>query len=383
MPESSNWCQVVSHIDGRFGGIASMVPRLAQATGSSRMAFLSPGEEPTDRDERMVCYPRGWSRWLSSGELRKALIKSVRASSGLHVHGIWEEHCAIASRAASRAHRPYVVSAHGMLDPWAFRNKHFKKQVYLRLVERATLAHASCLHALTRREAQCYREFGLKNPVAVIANGVDVPEAFSANEFLRRHEELRGRRLVLFLGRVHYKKGLDILSRAWAQVSRRFDDAHLVIAGPDFENTQAGVKATLDALNVGDRVTFTGMLPSALKWSALAAASVFILPSYSEGFSVAALEAMAAGLPVIVSEACNFPRVAEEDAGWVVTPTAEAVEDSLIQALSLRSCELAAYGRRGEQLVSRHYTWAGIGEQMRSLYEWLQGGAFPRNVEFA
>jgi glycosyltransferase involved in cell wall biosynthesis len=270
-----------------------------------------------------------------------------------------------------------------MLDPWAFRNKHFKKQVYLRLVERATLAHASCLHALTRREAQCYREFGLKNPVAVIANGVDVPEAFSANEFLRRHEELRGRRLVLFLGRVHYKKGLDILSRAWAQVSRRFDDAHLVIAGPDFENTQAGVKATLDALNVGDRVTFTGMLPSALKWSALAAASVFILPSYSEGFSVAALEAMAAGLPVIVSEACNFPRVAEEDAGWVVTPTAEAVEDSLIQALSLRSCELAAYGRRGEQLVSRHYTWAGIGEQMRSLYEWLQGGAFPRNVEFA
>src|SRR5262249_23304811 len=151
---------------------------------------------------------------------------------------------------------------------------------------------------------------GLKGPVAVIPNGVTPPgQHISERLFFERYPDLRGRRIVIFLSRVHHKKGLDILCKAWQRVWPLFRDTHLVIAGPDFENTLASIEALMSELGIGDGVTITGMLEGEMKWSALAASRLFVLPSHSEGFSMAILEAMATGLPVLATHPCNFPEI--------------------------------------------------------------------------
>ncbi len=178
---------------------------------------------------------------------------------------------------------------------------------------------------------------------------------------------------MLFLGRVHYKKGLDVLCRAWA-CTRRNPQDHLVIAGPDCEGTRARLVA-------GSGITFTGLLGAELRWSALAAAHVFVLPSYSEGFSVAVLEALAAGVPVIASEACNLPEVAERACGWVVQPTVRSVAAALAEALGATPADRALLGANGRALVEQRYAWPKVAAQMASVYDWVLGGPRPSNVE--
>lgn len=382
MPERT-WLQVLSHVDPRFGGIAAVVPRIAEVTGCDRLAFSRPGETPPPCDTPLTHAPSGRLRWLLSPALRNRFREFFRSCSGVHIHGLWEEHAAITARLASSVNKPYIVAAHGMLDRWALRNKQLKKAIYAGLFERPALAGAACLQALTTEEVQNYRDFGLKNPIALIPHGVDLPERLCEEPFFDLYPELRGRRLVLFLGRVHYKKGLDILCTAWARLANSFDDAHLVIAGPDFENTRARIEHLAGSLGISRRLTFAGPLAGELKWSALAASRLFVLPSYSEGFSVAILEAMSAGRPVIASTACHFQEIAQVGAGWVVEPTARELESSLHTALATADSALSELGARGRRLVSERYTWKAVGRQLRELYGWLEGGSRPEYVQYA
>jgi glycosyltransferase involved in cell wall biosynthesis len=273
-----------------------------------------------------------------------------------------------------------VVSAHGMLDAWALRNKRWKKMAY-GFLERANLRRAACLHALTETEVSDYRAFGLRNPVAIIPNGVDVPPLLDAQEFLDAHPECRNRQVLLYLGRIHYKKGVHLLARTWARLAPRFPNAHLVYAGPDSENTLSGLRQLVDELGVAERVTFTGMLDAPAKWSALAAAYTFVLPSYSEGFSVAILEALAAARPVIVTDACRFPEIAERQCGWVVRPEPTELEAALAECLSASCARLETIGENGRSVVRTRYQWPEIGRQMSDVYDWALGGPRPSSVE--
>jgi glycosyltransferase involved in cell wall biosynthesis len=300
---------------------------------------------------------------------------SVTARAGLvHVHGLWQLHALAATLAARRARVPVIVSAHGMLQPWALRNKGWKKRLYAALVENRNLRRAGCLHALSAAERDDYRRFGLANPIAVIPNGTAAAPPLDPAPFFAAFPALAGRRLVLFLGRIHYKKGLDLLCRAW---HRAAPDAHLVLAGGDSEHTEASLRALIAELGIADRVTFTGPLYGPMKWSALAAATLFVLPSHSEGFSVAVLEAMSAGLPVLLTTPCNFPEAAAERCGWVVEPEAGALADALAAILAPGPDRIAAYGARGQALVAARYTWNAVATQMAATYDWMLGGPAP------
>jgi glycosyltransferase involved in cell wall biosynthesis len=217
--------------------------------------------------------------------------------------------------------------------------------------------------------------------VAVIPNGIKVPNALDPEWFWSHYPGLRSRRVVLFLSRLHYKKGVDVLCRAWAAVTKKHPDAHLVLAGPDSEGTRYVVERLIGELGLQDTVTFTGMLKGNFKWGALAASEVFVLPSYSEGFSVATLEAMAAGKPVIISRQCYFPEVARQGCGWVIEPCEKDLADALFDCLSNGSRDLSEMGERGRRLVSSRYSWDVIGAQMADVYDWLLGGPKPTSVE--
>ena len=374
---------VLEHAEARYGGIAVTVPALARALAESgryrsrNAAFCVPAERTGERTDR---FPASRLGWLSDRGSRDNFRWLVSASDLVHVHGLWRQHASAAVSAARRFRKPYLVSAHGMLERWALGNKAWKKALYAALVERGHLQGAACLRALTRQEVSDYRRFGVKLPVAVVPNGVDLPPVASPEPFFEAWPELRGARVTLFLGRVHYKKGPDVLCRAWARARRDSSD-RLAIAGPDFEGTRARLEQLVAELGIAGQVTFTGLVDGAMKSSALAAASVFALPSHSEGLSTAVLEALAAGVPVVASPGCNLPEIVESDCGWVVAAQESAVAGALAEALSLSAGERERLAENGRRLIARRFSWPTVAAQMAAVYDWVLGGARPVSVE--
>jgi glycosyltransferase involved in cell wall biosynthesis len=387
-PKQSSWLQVVSHLDAKFGGIAALLPMFcaaAEAEGArSPVAGFCKSLEMDNAvgpSWDVTCVPASRILWTLDPWRRSHLKELIRKADGIHIHGIWETHCAVGASLAHTCRRPYILSAHGMLERWALQAKRLKKAVYATLVETNNLRRATCLRALTQAEVGDYRRIGLTNPVAVVPSGVAIPESVSAALFQEAYPQLADKRVVLFLGRLHPKKGLAMLVRAWARSASSFDDAHLVLAGPDFEGTRATLGALVDELGIRHQVTFTGMLAGPMKWSALATASVFALPSFSEGFSVAVLEALGMGLPVIVTRACNIPEVAESRCGWVVEPEQRAIEIAIEESLGLPALERHMMGERGLALVASRFTWPVVGKQMAEVYRWVLGGPQPSSVQ--
>lgn len=389
---SARWLQVISHVSPRYGGIAMSVPELTRATEAESMhscpiaGFCDEAElEHIAPDQRtgLEVFPTSRLRWTVDTRLRGRLYERIRSSTGVHIHGIWEAHCMAAAEMARSSKRPYMISAHGMLEQWALDHKRFKKALYAALFERRRLQRAVCLRALSADEVNDYRRLGLTNPVVVIPNSVDPPVGIGAKLFLEAHPELVGKRIALYLGRLHPKKGLPLLLQAWSRKAQKGEDLHLVIAGPDSEDTRAVLETMTDELNLRSSVTFTGMLTGEYKWSALAAAKLFILPSYSEGFSVAVLEALAMGVPAIVTGPCHIPEVSIHGCGWVVSPEVGQLEGALNEFLALSRDDAARLGERGRRLARQRFHPSVIGKQMAQVYDWLQGGVRPSDVDIA
>jgi glycosyltransferase involved in cell wall biosynthesis len=268
-----------------------------------------------------------------------------------------------------------------MLDEWALSQSRWKKRIYSSLIEFPGLSHSSCLRAMTRNEALQYRRFGLKNPIAVIPNGVHIPDRITPDAFFEKYPQLREKRVLLFLGRLHTKKGLFPLCEAWKDLAARFPDAHLMIAGPDFEGIIPALRGALEGSPVAS-FTFPGILNGELKWSALAAAALFLLPSFSEGFSVAILEALGSGTPVVITEKCYFPEAVEAGAAFLTRPDAAAISETLSAALRESESVLHAMGERGAELIRTRYSWPEVADQLAAVYDWTRGASAPAPLPF-
>lgn len=253
--------------------------------------------------EAMPPQKLGYSRGL-----RRALEKAEQ--SIVHQHGIWQLFSRNVWAWGKRTGRPVVISPHGSLDPWALRNSAWKKRIAMASYERRNFEAASCIHALNASEAASIRAVGFLNPVSIIPNGVELP---ADNQALSRPAFLNGddRKLLLFLGRIHPKKGIVETLDAWSRVLHARPatgrDWTLVIAGWDDGNHMARVEACAASLGLHGHVHFPGPLFGADKQAALMHASAFVLASYSEGLPMAVLEAWAHRTPVFMTAACNLP----------------------------------------------------------------------------
>ncbi len=298
----------------------------------------------------------------------------------IHSHGLW----LAASRASRRLHRlglPTVVAPHGMLDPWAWRRRRCLKQLLWWLGERTTVQGASCLQALCTAERDSIRSLGVTAPVALIPNGVDLPDSSLATKqnlpppAWLSHGVAEGAPVLLFLGRFHAKKGLEPLLAAWQRLQqRRPSEALLVLAGFG----DGGALAQRLVASPIPRVLVLGALYGLAKASAYAHASGFVLPSYSEGLPMAALEAMSWGLPCLLSSACNLPAAFHVGAAWQAPPDAVLLEDVLERWLSAACTDassLTAMGEAGQALVKQQFSWPQVAAQTASLYAWLLGEA--------
>jgi glycosyltransferase involved in cell wall biosynthesis len=370
------------------GGTSNSVPALASATTETRrymnslLHFCPVGLCISN----FGCHLTVMHRPCRSFELmlptraRAFLSEAVQKADIVQIHGLWTGHSSATLDFASKFWKPAIVSAHGMLDGWALQHKKWKKVPYSALIERRKLSRVTCLRALTRVEAENYRAFGLSSPIAIIPNGISAPDHVSPCEFLRQYPHLEGKKIVLFLGRLHKKKGVDLLAKAWHMVSTRLPDAHLVIAGPDDGPLGQQLRRSIRTSRSAS-ITICGMLTGSLKWSALAAASAFVLPSFSEGLSMAILEALWQKLPVLITRQCNFREIENLECTFLIEPSVSNIAEGLLDMLSRPAGELHARGGIGAEFVQANYRWPIAGEQMADVYDWMLGGPTPSSVE--
>jgi glycosyltransferase involved in cell wall biosynthesis len=278
----------------------------------------------------------------------------------VHLHGLWKYTSLAVWRWSRRTRRPYIVSPHGMLEPWALRQSSWKKHCALWLYMGPCLHRAACLRATSHLEALSIRHAGFTNPIAIIPNGVHCP----SEPALRKQPQKR----VLFLSRIHPKKGLLNLLRAWAAL--RPSPWQLCIAGPDEAGHLAEVKKLARALQL-DTVHFLGEAWGQDKTNLLLSSDLFVLPSYSENFGLVIAEALGCGLPVITTRATPWQELQDRRCGWWIDVGVAPLVEALKAALSTPPEVLRAMGCRGRALVQTSYSWEPIGERMLEVYEWM------------
>jgi len=294
----------------------------------------------------------------------------------VHAQGLWMYPSAASLMWHREAGKPYLIQPHGMLDPWAVRNSAWKKRIVGYLFEHAHLRGAACLHALNLPEALAIRTFRLENPICVVPNGVDLPSR-NLGEPAWLSPSDRERRRLLFLGRIHPKKGLPALLRAWAAVGNAAREWELVIAGWGQGHHEQDLKRLAEDLALGETVRFVGPQHDDEKAATFSAADAFVLPSLSEGLPMAVLEAWSYGLPVLMTSECNLPIGFESGAAVRIGGNVAAIATGLRELMEMSTTERQAIGERGRKLVVDQFSWKKAATEIRAVYEWILGGGAP------
>lgn len=360
---------------GVFGAVLGQAQALRQAGRAVEIIAVQPPDSPPEAlsDSIVVRNVPATGPLVHS---RAPGLEAVLEQSGfVHAHGLWIPSISIATRRwrRARADRRLIVSPHGMLDPWALRNSAWKKRIAIAAYEGATLRAADALQALNESEARAIRGFGLTAPIAIIPNGVVLPpESEVSIDATERHD---GRRNLLFLGRLHPKKGLVETLNAWALAigwrPRLREQWRIVIAGWDDGGHQAKLRALVADLDLTRDVRFLGSVHGDLKHAALAGADAFILASHSEGLPMAVLEAWAYAKPVFMTAACNLPEGFQS--GAAIEISTDPVDLGGVLSENLMSADLALVGRAGRQLVEARFSWDSVGRQLDVFYSWISG----------
>jgi glycosyltransferase involved in cell wall biosynthesis len=334
----------------------------ARAGTTSRLVTTCGGRAQAPDDPSITEFVRsGPSMVYHAPGLRRSAPALVGTSEVVHAHGLYTAVNWALGAAARKLERPLVYHVHGFFEPWILDRSKLRKRLVHVLFENANFEHARLWRALTSKEADQIRAQGITAPVVVAANGIDLSALDVRSEAIDGSAHARkSRRRMLFLARLHPKKGLGMLVPAWAKLGQAVKDWELVIAGPDELGHLAEVQALVRRHGLEERVRFTGSVTGAEKIALLRSADVFVLPSHSEGFSVAILEAMASRVPVAATYACNFPELENEAGGWLCEPDTDAVSMMLLRAVSCPDDELRERGQAARRLVETRFTWPSI-----------------------
>jgi glycosyltransferase involved in cell wall biosynthesis len=374
---------ILSSITGRGGGVVEAVKGLSSALNRNHDAsVIVYGGAQRHETTNVV---DGWevetirqfeARFGSYSYMRgcnAAVVKDELAI--LHIHGLWQHSSMVAMSWHRRTKRDFFVSVHGMLDPWAMCESRKKKYVASYLFQRETLNRAACIHALSEAELRDIRDYGIRTPVAIVPNGVMVPEVTNVTTDWQRNIHAYDN-VLLFLGRVHEKKGIEPLLRGWklAQNFAALSNWHLVIAGWGDAGYRAKLVQLVHQLGIVETVHFVGPQFNGDKVASFHRANAFILPSFSEGLPVAVLEASAFGLPSIVSPECNFSGSPLQESLVSVDPeSTKSIARGIQSVASLTDQQRVTLGAASKGLINEHFSLERISSQMMSIYSWVLG----------
>jgi glycosyltransferase involved in cell wall biosynthesis len=376
---------IVAGLDPAYGGPSYSVPRLCEALAAAGAETMVLSVAADDGGQRNV-YEKGYRdcrfAWdyaripilrqlRSSHGLSEALHHTARTADVIHNHGLWLMPNVSAARAAASRPTPFVVSPRGMLAPAALAFSRVQKQVFWALLQGSATRGAACIHATCEQEYEEIRGFGLANPVAIIPNGIDVPE-LPAPPTARPAAE----RIVLSLGRIHPKKGLSRLVRAWSNVEVGHPGWRLKIVGPPEGGHDGELRALVAALGL-TRVTVEGPIYGDAKTTAYREADLFVLPTLNENFGLTVAEALAAGTPVISTKGAPWSGLESEGCGWWIDHGVEPLAAALADAMALPRDALKAMGDKGRQWMAKDFGWDRIARDMLDVYLWLSRSAEP------
>lgn len=296
-----------------------------------------------------------------------------RTADLLHLHGLWMLPNIVPGLISLKHNTPYIISPHGMLGREALRFSSGKKRIMRALGQQKVLTNAACIRATAPSEVEEFREFGLRQPIVLVPNGIDLPEG----NWLKT-----GGKHLLSLGRVHPKKGLAILIKAWAKQADAYPDWTLRIVGPDEVDHKAELQRLVAQMAV-PRVTIEEPVFGDAKWSLMAGAGVFVLPTLNENFANTVPESLVVGVPVISSKGAPWAGLETHRCGWWVDGDIETLSATLAKAMDLSDDERLAMGLRGRDWMMRDFAWQGIGRRMAAVYDWLLGkGSSTSDVIF-
>lgn len=369
---------------GPIEGIRQLAPALAARGYATDVLSLDGPDDPWAVDFPLPLHATGPSS-LGYGFNRRIipwLVKNHQNYKAVIVNGIWQYASLAVWRALRGTSTPYYVYPHGMLDPWFQRRypfKHLKKCLYWRWAEYRVLRDAAAVLFTSEEEKlesrksfhpyQC-REvitgYGIASPTGDISSDRAL--------FLEKHPELKGKRLLLFLGRIHEKKGCDLLLRAWREVScsplvESIPNTHLVMAGPTDHGYGTRMLDLTRKLELSGKVTWTGMITGEIKWGSIRAADAFILPSHQENFGVSVVEALACGVPVLISNKVNIWREVEQGHAGLVRPDTLAGTIQLLKDwLRLPRSEQDELRSQAQICFEKHFAIERTAEALTTLF---------------
>lgn len=374
-------CHVVSSISNKAAGPSHSVPGLCRglATAGHKVQLLSLSDSASLRrgnyvDRRFQTSPSFLPlarRFGLSRDLTRAVEVAADSVDIIHLHGLWMYPNRFPPRARASAALCKVISPRGMLDPAALCFSRYKKRLAWLAFQRATMNATNLLHVTSEMELSDVRAFGLRMPATIVPNGIDLPEIIASSR----------ERSIVYIGRLHEKKGLENLIEAWARLETIFPEWRLDIYGPGQPNYLKALSDRIKSYRL-ERAKLLGAVFGEEKTAAYSRAGLSILPSYGENFGMSVAESLAAGTPVIASTRMPWNGLVTNRCGWICEAETGSVEAALNQALRTPVAERDAMGRRGRQWMADEYSWNSIALRMAASYAWtLQGGAKPDFID--
>ncbi len=374
---------IVTSVDPNQGGVIENVVQLGKFLSREHryeIASLDAPDAPWVADAPLKVHAFGPA--VTGYAYAPRLTQWIRAHRKDYdivlVHGIWQFGSYATWKALRNTSTPYLVFPHGMLDPWFKRTyplKHLKKLMYWPWAEYRVLRDARAVCFTCEEERVLARQsFGLyRARETVVSFGTAAPPDDANAQraaFEAAFPDLRDKKLLLFLSRIHVKKGADLLIEAFARVAQRDPNLHLVMAGPDQQGLQAELQALAQKLGVAQRITWTGMLQGELKWGAFRAASAFVLPSHQENFGIVVAEALACGVPVLISDKVNIWReIAADNVGWVAPDTLEGTLANLEAWLGAPNEEIEAMQSAAVRCFNERFEIGGAARSLLAVIE--------------
>lgn len=287
----------------------------------------------------------------------------------LHGHGVWQMPVHYMASLARKLGILYIVTPRGMLEPWALNAGKWKKKLAMLFYQRKDLQLSSCIHATATIEAQNIKNLGFTNPIAVIPNGINIEEFPFSDAYKVNEQPIR---TVLYLSRIHPKKGIEILVEAWLLLSPSLRSTwKIIIAGNGDDDYMQSIKKLISSQKLNSEIEIVGPKFGKEKLDCYLNANLFVLPTYSENFGVVIAEALACGVPVITTKGAPWEDLNSHKAGWWIEIGAEPLAEAFNKAMNVSDYERFRMGKNGRSLVENKYTITSAAKQMIELYKWL------------
>ena len=381
---------VIENIDESYGGPAQSVSYLCKHMKLKGITSVVNSINLHDNEFNKILednkiewnsYSYKYSKFFKfSPDLHKGLLKQVKNDSNiiLHTNNQWNYPSYCAYKIAKKNNIPLVSSVHGSMSPWALKQYKFIKNAFWLLFQKRIFQFADCIHCTTTLEADFIRNNGIKSPIAIIPNGVEL-ESYDVKVDKAVARGKIGldinKKYIIFLGRIHKSKGIDILIKTWNNISKKYPDWNIIFGGPIEDEKYFKEIISFIGENKLNSVKYIGVLKGNECVEAYKASNLFVSPTWSENFGISIAEAMASGLPVITTKNAPWEVLEKEQCGWWIELHEELLQNSLEIALSSSQGVLDKMGNKCRNIIYENYSWSKQTEKMIAVYKWLLGEA--------